>query len=76
VKEQSEVADADGDPMIRLNDIEKMLNVSKRTVFRLLADGDFPVPFRISANVLRWRRSAILNWLETRQAPQGDTDHV
>jgi len=72
VKEQTGTTDADSDPLLALTDIEKLLNVSRRTVQRLAAEGDFPVAFRITSNVLRWRRGAILNWLESRQVPQGD----
>jgi len=60
------------DPMISLEDVSAMLAVSKRTISRLIKEGDFPEPYRISAAVLRWKKSVVLEWLKTRQqAPQG-----
>jgi len=58
------------DPMIRLEDVSVMLSVSKRTISRLIKDKDFPEPYRISASVLRWKKSVVENWLQSRQAPQ------
>jgi predicted DNA-binding transcriptional regulator AlpA len=59
------------DPMIGLDDVSAMLAVSKRTISRLIKEGDFPEPYRISMAVLRWKKSVVLEWLKTRQAPQG-----
>lgn len=59
------------DPMIGLDDVSAMLAVSKRTISRLIRGGDFPEPYRISVAVLRWKKSVVLNWLQSRQAPQG-----
>lgn len=59
------------DPLITLAAVATMLAVSKRTVMRLVDEGDFAEPYRISKTALRWRKSAVLNWLESRRAPQG-----
>ena len=63
------------DPLITLTAVATMLAVSKRTVMRLIDGGEFIEPYRISKTALRWRKSAVLNWLESRQAPQGVRDH-
>jgi predicted DNA-binding transcriptional regulator AlpA len=58
------------DPMIGLEEISTLMSVSKRTISRLIKEGDFPQPYRISASVLRWKKSVVLEWLNSRQAPQ------
>lgn len=57
--------DAD-DPLLSVDEVAALLTVSKSTISRLIKAKKFAVPFKIGA-VQRWRRSAVLAWLETTQ---------
>ena len=49
----------------------ELLQVSKRTLFRLRAKGVLPAPVEISTNIIRWRSEdvqAYLNGLQPRKA--------
>jgi predicted DNA-binding transcriptional regulator AlpA len=40
-----------------------LLQVSKRTLFRLRAKGILPSPVEISTNIIRWHRDDIRNYI-------------
>jgi predicted DNA-binding transcriptional regulator AlpA len=44
-----------GQPLLTVDDVAALLQVSRRTVFRLRARGLLPVPVEISTNIIRWR---------------------
>ena len=49
--------------MIDVTEVATILNVSTRTVWRLVSSGDLPQPIRFGRNV-RWRCSDIEAWIE------------
>ena len=53
--------------MLRILDVEKKLNVSRQTLYRLLENKEFPEPYRITETTLRWKESVIDEWLESRR---------
>ncbi|WP_028835543.1 MULTISPECIES: helix-turn-helix transcriptional regulator [unclassified Pseudoalteromonas] len=51
--------------VLRIADIMEMLSISKSTVFRWNRDKILPKPLYIGNRVLGWRKSTILEWLES-----------
>lgn len=64
---------ADYDPMqiMRTEDVEALLGVSRWTVWRLVRDGELPKPFRIrpGGNACGWYRRDVVAYLERRGQP-------
>jgi excisionase family DNA binding protein len=48
----------------------KLLNVSHRTLYRLLDEGAMPGPVKIGGNMKRWRLAEILEWVDSDCPPQ------
>ena len=48
--------------------VAEMLGIDKRTLRRLVARGGFPEPLRLSQQVVRYPRKAVLDYLEKVQA--------
>ena len=48
--------------LLRAVDVGRILNLSKRQIFRLNSSGKIPAPIRIGGAV-RWAESAIAEWL-------------
>ena len=46
-----------------VDDLAVLLQVSRRTVFRLRAKGTLPAPVEISTNIIRWRMADIRDYL-------------
>lgn len=48
--------------LLRAVDVGRILNLSKRQIFRLNSSGKIPAPIRIGGAV-RWAESTIADWL-------------
>jgi prophage regulatory protein len=53
------------DLLLRYEDIEKILTVSRSTIFRMIRNGEFPAPIRISGGTSRWRMSDVKAWVRS-----------
>lgn len=56
------------DLMLRLPDVVLWLGVSRATLYRWIAAGDFPAPTKLSARTSAWPRRAVAAWLAQREA--------
>jgi prophage regulatory protein len=56
------------DRFLRVPDLEAIVGVSERTVRRLEAKGLFPKRVQITQRTIGWRESAVMAWLEEREA--------
>ncbi|MDA5193702.1 helix-turn-helix transcriptional regulator [Govanella unica] len=53
-----------GDRLLRISDVRLMTAFGRSTIYRKISEGTFPEPIRFSANVVRWRESAIQAWID------------
>ena len=44
--------------------------ISRATIYRLSRNGEFPQALKIGPRGLRWKESAIRDWIETRDRPE------
>lgn len=51
------------DSVLRPRHVIAALGVSRATLYRLVASGRFPRPFRVSANVSGWRMSQVQQFI-------------
>jgi predicted DNA-binding transcriptional regulator AlpA len=50
--------------------VAKLLNVSHRTLYRLLAERVVPEPVKVGTSIKRWRLAEILEWIDSDCPPQ------
>lgn len=55
--------------ILRLNDVRKLLNLHKSTIYRLIERKEFPAPIRLGPNSVGWLREEIEEWIASR--PRG-----
>jgi len=55
-------------PYQRRQQVEKLIQVSRPTLYRWIKQGKFPKPIRLGANMVRWKASDIEAWLTEREA--------
>jgi prophage regulatory protein len=48
--------------------VEKLIQVSRATIYRWTKEGNFPKPVKLGANMMRWKTSDIEAWLTEREA--------
>lgn len=53
---------------ITIEDWTGQLGVSLQTGYRWVREGAFPPPLRISAKCIRWKKTVVDAWIQSRQA--------
>ncbi|ETX13261.1 DNA-binding protein [Roseivivax halodurans JCM 10272] len=55
------------DRIMRRPEVEKITGLSKSTLYRMIARGDFPAPAKIGERAVGWRARTLHTWLESTQ---------
>lgn len=64
---QSDVAGNLGQPepaFYRMADVLRITALSRSSLYRRIASGDFPAPVSLGGRAKGWRRAALLEWIE------------
>ena len=60
------------DMLLRRQEVERIVGLSRSSIYRLMQDEDFPRPVRVGRSAVRWRASDIKAWLETRPVTKSE----
>lgn len=61
------------DQILRMPDLRRLTGLSKTTIYRMIAEGEFPRPVQLRRQSVGWRASAIQRWSEgLQEVPLGD----
>lgn len=52
--------------LLRIGVVMQLTGLGRSTIYRLMADRQFPTPVRLSKRVVAWRRSDLEHWTEGR----------
>ena len=63
---QSAAALQFNDALLRLCVVVEATGLSVATIYRKMADGDFPQPIRLGARCSRWRAGDVTQWLKAK----------
>lgn len=61
------------DRFMRLDEVLHITGLGRNTVYRRIREGSFPKQLRIGPNSVAWRRSAIIDWMDS-FTPNKDSD--
>jgi prophage regulatory protein len=53
----------DADRYLRRKDVEEMTGLSRSSIYRLMDQGDFPRPHRVTQRAVRWLESDVRHWM-------------
>ena len=56
------------DRLLRIRDLENKLGVKKSTIYKMIQNGEFPKPVKISERAVGWRESQADAWIARRAA--------
>jgi predicted DNA-binding transcriptional regulator AlpA len=56
------------DRILRLPDVLALVGIGRTTLLKLVRDGDFPAPLRLTPRIRGWRLSAIQQFLVSLEA--------
>jgi prophage regulatory protein len=51
---------------LRIGTVMRMTGLGRSTIYRLMADEQFPPPVRLTKRVVAWRRTDLERWSEAR----------
>lgn len=54
------------DRLIRLPEVENLIGCKKSTVYTMVKEGTFPKPIRLSARMVAWPETAVMQWMQDR----------
>ena len=54
------------DRLLTRGDVERLVSMSRASVYRRVRDGTFPAPLRIGVRAVRWRESEVERWIASR----------
>ena len=55
------------DSILRFHQIQKLINLSRSTIWRMEKLGTFPHRIQLSSHSVGWRQSEIQSWIEQRK---------
>lgn len=61
------VAGDDRNQLLRKREVLQIVHFSESTLWRLVRQGRFPRPLKLSANITAWRADEVAQWIETRR---------
>ena len=61
------------DPLLGIDDVIRILNVSRATLYRWIDSGTFPAALVLSPQVRRWRRSTVMEWISEKEVSSSIT---
>ncbi len=59
------------DRMLRREEVQQRTALSRSAIYRLMREGDFPLPRRVGQRAVRWRESELEAWLASRPLATG-----
>lgn len=56
------------DTLLRLSDVETIAGFKKSKIYQLMEENRFPKPVHLGKRSVRWKSSAINNWIHSLEA--------
>jgi prophage regulatory protein len=63
---QKQISQEDGHALARRRQVERLVQLSRSTIYAAVRAGTFPAPVRIGARAVAWRVSELEQWLAAR----------
>ncbi|MGA0617396.1 helix-turn-helix transcriptional regulator [Paracoccus sp. KR1-242] len=51
---------------IRRTEVESLTGLGRSTIYRMMSDGEFPKPIKLTRKAVAWPEEQILEWLASR----------
>jgi len=62
-KSLAEVLAPGAEKIIRMPDLVMLVGLSRATIYRMICEGDFPAPIKLSRRASGWLESAVQSWI-------------
>ena len=58
--------------VLRRKQLENQLNLSRSSIYKMIADGTFPKPIKLGRRAVGWRAEDVQEWLDNLQEATHD----
>ena len=58
----------DSNRWIKLPEVSQLITYSRSSIYRLISEGLFPEPVRLTSRCVVWKLSTIQNWMREKEA--------
>lgn len=52
--------------------VEKLIGIKRSTIYKLMREGVFPEPIKISGGTVRWPKAELETWVNSRPRARGE----
>lgn len=56
--------DDEADRLIRLEEVKRRVGLGKSMIYRLIQEGKFPAPYKVSPSASRWSDREVIAWID------------
>lgn len=60
--------------LLRRREVERLVGLSRSTIYAMMRRGQFPLPVQLSARAVAWRGRDLDDWLAQRPLAMGEHD--
>lgn len=53
---------------LRRTDVQEITGLSRSSIYKLVKEGDFPRPIKLTGRAVAWPEQAVADWLASRPA--------
>ena len=53
--------------LLSIQDVLRMIGISRRTLYRMMEDNEFPRPYKITNSRIAWKKQQLVEWLSKLQ---------
>lgn len=53
------------DQILRMPDVVRLTGLSRSSIYRMIAEGEFPAPVRLRRQAVGWKASAVQRWSDS-----------
>ena len=57
-------ADREPDRLLRIEEVKRRVGLGKTMIYRLIQEGKFPAPYKISRFAARWSNIEVVAWID------------
>ena len=57
------MSDFPDDQLLTAVEAGQLARISRATIYKLVARGEFPAPLKVGAKCSRWKRSEVMRWI-------------
>ena len=57
-------AQTEADRLIRIDEVKRRVGLGKTMIYRLIKQGTFPPPYKLSPFASRWSEREIIGWID------------